>query len=978
MKRTPVNLAELRARAERAITRGRALTQDAEGAPEDIDISQLLEEQRIYQAELEIQNQELNAAQAEITLALGKYRMLFETLPLPALLVDAMGFIMEVNQQAVQQLGLRRMTSLNRLSVYQLFEPEGRTALYALLHTPQGCEPGRVENAWLRHEHGPGAPHDVHVIHHQEADGEEPRHLLVLVDKSGELALRESELRFRSFTDTRLTLLRATDADQQPEYFNLGWLDFVGLDLQQALKGDAWKTRLHPGEAARVLHAYADCFGQRQPCRLDYRLRRRDDQYRWIRDEGMPRRDSAGRFIGYVHHCLDISDLVEARQELATLTGELRLKEERLRLAMEATREGLWDWNLQTGDTFCNPAYFEMLGYEPGELAPNADALWVALLHPEDRDATVDAARERLRNEGHYELEFRLRTKDGGYRWIASQGQVVTRDATGEPLRAIGTHTDITERKLAEFRLRAISNYSRSLIEASLDPLVTISPEGRIMDVNTATETVTGRPRGDLIGSDFTEYFTEPDRARAGYRQVFAKGFVTDYPLSIRHADGRVTEVLYNASIYRDEAGQIAGVFAAARDVTQRNRIEAQLRELNASLEEKVAERTAQLARASEAKSEFLANMSHEIRTPMNAILGLTQLLEHEALTEDQRDILHKIGAAGSGLLHIINDILDFSKIEAGQLKVERYPFDPAAILTDLETVMAITARDKGLTLVMRGAENLSGALMGDPLRIKQVLINLVGNAIKFTEQGQVEVVAAVMACSISSTRLRFEVRDTGIGIPPEALARLFQPFSQAEAGTTRRFGGTGLGLSISKRLVELMGGDIGARSTTGQGSTFWFELPFQRTGAEPAASAPPAAQAPPPGPRLTGLRVLAVDDNRVNLFMLERALQREGANVTLATDGLQALRTLRASPRDFDLVLMDIQMPVLDGLAATREIRADAQLAHLPVIALTAGVLAEEREAAIAAGMNDFLAKPLDLETMTQTLERYSRLAAQ
>jgi len=399
-------------------------------------------------------------------------------------------------------------------------------------------------------------------------------------------------------------------------------------------------------------------------------------------------------------------------------------------------------------------------------------------------------------------------------------------------------------------------------------------------------------------------------------------------------------------------------------DLTERKQTEQRLQEAKAAAET-----------AARFKSEFLANMSHEIRTPMNAILGLTQILEREPLTPDQRDMLGKIGDAGHGLLHIINDILDFSKIEAGQLTVERLPFDLPPVLSLLETLLTGSAEDKGLRLRIEPPTGLTGAVLGDPLRLKQILLNLVSNAIKFTDRGAVTVRVLPLALTETAVRLRFEVSDTGIGIGPEALAKLFQPFTQADASTTRRFGGTGLGLSICKRLVELMGGTIGATSAPGAGSTFWFELPCERAasaavvaGAPAAASAAPAAT----GPRLPGLRVLAVDDNRINLFMLERALKLEGAHVHLAADGQQALQTLAADPRGFDCVLMDVQMPVMDGLTATRRIREQPALENLPVIALTAGVMAEERERALAAGVDDFLAKPLVLETMVAMLRPY------
>jgi CheY-like chemotaxis protein len=359
----------------------------------------------------------------------------------------------------------------------------------------------------------------------------------------------------------------------------------------------------------------------------------------------------------------------------------------------------------------------------------------------------------------------------------------------------------------------------------------------------------------------------------------------------------------------------------------------------------------------------------------MNAVLGLAQLLEDEPMTEDQLQMVQRINSAGRSLLGIVNDILDFSKIEAGQLSVEQRPFKLTELLGQIDSLMGPVAKGKGLSLRLEENAPVASRFSGDALRIEQVLINLVGNALKFTEQGGVTIRVAPVSVTEAATRLRFEIQDTGIGMTSEAVAKLFQPFTQADSGIARRFGGTGLGLSISKRLVELMGGEIGVESTPGTGSTFWFELPFERLADEEKTATPAVTQAK--GPRLHGLRLLVVDDSQMNLYVAERALQREGAEVTLMKDGQQALDCLRTNPQGFDLVLMDIQMPVMDGLATTRAIREDLNLKQLPVIALTAGVLAEEKQNALDAGVNDFLPKPMDMDLMASMIRSYCPASA-
>ncbi|MBC7896944.1 MAG: PAS domain S-box protein [Cytophagaceae bacterium] len=683
----------------------------------------------------------------------------------------------------------------------------------------------------------------------------------------------------------------------------------------------------------------------------------------WVRSVGTAEREN-GEVVRLVGAFQDVSARKEAELSLQHIN-------ERFSIAAGAAGIGVWEYDIASHVMQCDDQMYRLYG-RPID-APEAPlVIWDQSLHPDDCARVNQEVIEALHGVRAFDTEFRVIRPNGDVRHLKSAARVV-RDADQRPVSMTGVNFDITERKRAELTLQETSALLRTVLESASEvSIIATDPDFRIKVFNRGAEQLLGYSSEEIIGHATPLLIHDADEvARRGAdlaaevgapivgAEVFSHPSVLRHPRDwtyIRKDGARIAVSLVVTAMY-DAGGALSGYLGVAHDVTRRVHAEQSMRD--AMLEAR---------QASHAKSQFLANMSHEIRTPMNAVIGLSYLMARTPLAPDQEALMGKITQAGKSLLGVINDILDLTKIEAGELVIERVPFDLHALLKDVSDVITVSAEARGIAYRMDLDSDVPARVEGDPTRVSQVLTNLLSNAVKFTDVGAVHLRGSRVTGDDQRVDLRFTIRDTGIGIPEAVLARLFTPFAQADASTTRRFGGTGLGLSIVKRLAEMLEGDVGVTSTPGIGSEFVVSLSFD-------VPAPSDRRTPPVGrpiverAALRGVRILVADDNEINLEVALRVLELAGATVTLVRDGQQAVHAVEATPTGFDIILMDVQMPVLDGNEATMKIRRELGLTTVPILALTAGVLVTERERSIDAGMNGVISKPFEPAALVQAI---------
>jgi len=516
------------------------------------------------------------------------------------------------------------------------------------------------------------------------------------------------------------------------------------------------------------------------------------------------------------------------------------------------------------------------------------------------------------------------------------------------------------EKRAEELRLAI---YARTLIEASKDPLFTISPKGKITDINNATIKITGVLREELIGTDFYNYFTEPKKARKVYQEVFSKGYVSDYPLVIK--DHKLTYVLFNGSVYNNEQGEIVGAVVVARDITEQkisenNLLEAiVVAELATNIAEKAkikAEKATLIAvTAVKAKQQFLSNMSHEIRTPMNAIIGFTKVLLKTDMSVKQQEYLNAIKLSGDSLIVLINDILDLAKVDAGKMTFEHIPFKMGTTISALMHLFEIRIREKNLDFITYYDNKIPDFLLGDPVRLHQIIQNLLSNAIKFTKEGSVTFKTLLLKETKKIAKIRFSVIDTGIGIEKAKIESIFDNFQQGSSKTSRLYGGTGLGLSITKNLVEHQNGKISVKSKQNKGSTFSFELTFLKTDINIESQQIIIEKQ---DNEIMNIKVLIVEDIALNQLLIKTLLDDFGFDRDVASNGKLALEKLKENK--YDIILMDLHMPEMNGFETTEYIRNQLN-SDIPIIALTADVTTVDLDKCKEVGMNDYISKPID-----------------
>ncbi len=768
----------------------------------------------------------------------------------------------------------------------------------------------------------------------------------------------------RSITDASSDVIFVKDLEGTILFGNPAYAKVIGVDPDELIGFNEYE-RFEGESLEQIKRSDRAPIELNAPVRIEERVQLPGrSEWRSYYVEKHPYRLPDGTVAGVLGVCRDIT-------ELRTAMEGVRVSEARLNFAMHSAGLGLWDWDLTTNETYFNETWYTMLGYEPGELPMTIES-WTSICDPRDLAASNEAIRAYLAGETDvYSRKARVRCKDGTWKWIHDIGRVCEWDELGRPTRMVGLHQDIDEQTLAKDRLEmALLAANEGLWEWSI-------PDNRCYFDDTWYTMLGYEPRELPMEFSTWEALCHPedlDQAREALQRYLrgeAPAYAVEHRLRVKSGEwrwflgtGRITE--------RDDRGNPMRVVGVNLDIDEQKHTAETL------------ERALVAAEAGNlAKSKFLANMSHEIRTPMTAIVGYAEMMvgDPDLMADQQqmREAAAIIQRNGDHLLRIINDILDLSKVDAGKMTTESVRTDLLELTNDVIELHRSRATHKGIRLELQQRDALPDAVMADPVRVRQILMNLVSNAIKFTESGSVtlriETVNGPNSDGADSDgadappRIRIAVIDTGIGIGEEQADRLFSAFQQADDSMVRRYGGTGLGLVISRRLAELMGGEVTVRSRRGSGSTFTLELPLDLAedarwiapGAATGASGTVVHAIRPSADALAGLRVLLVEDGIDNQGLLSHHLRKAGAVVSVASNGKEGIEHVAASLRvgqPFDLILMDMQMPVMDGYTATRTLRE--QGVTLPIVALTAHAMSGDRERCIEAGCDAYQTKPV------------------
>jgi PAS domain S-box-containing protein len=769
--------------------------------------------------------------------------------------------------------------------------------------------------------------------------------------KRAEEALRESEERFRIMADGCPAPMWVIDAAGGIQFVNRAFRELLGVTFDQ-VEGAQWQSLLHPDDRAGYLATLGRAIEEHASFRAEARFRCAAGDWRWGATHAAPRFSPGGEYLGHVGLSPDITESKQAEEALRAAQERYRM----LAHALESADECIGISDLENRLLYVNAAFLRTYGYTEDEvIGQHVDIVRSARTSLETQNEIHPATLA-----GNWSGELWNRTKDGREFPISLAASVVY-DENGRRIARTGIARDISDRKRAEQELRSSEEKFRQLAENIREVFWMMPPSGdEILYVSPAYEQVWGKSCASLYQNPMSwAESIHPDDA-IGAHALFTKqiqGEPVDSEYRIRTHDGKEKWIRDRAFPIRSENGQLIRVAGIAEDITDRKHYEEALIQARQAAES-----------ANVAKSRFLANMSHEIRTPMNGVIGMAQLLLETELTPEQRRFAEVVQSSGRALLTLIDDILDFSKIEARKITLEKRSFSLRHTIEEVVQLLGTQAKTKGLDFVARVSPDIPAMLRGDSFRLRQVLTNLAANAIKFTKTGGVVLEAALESRDDGRIAVGFRITDTGIGIRPEKLGQLFQPFAQADVSTTRKYGGTGLGLTISKQLVEMMEGSIGVHSQEGRGSTFWFTAVF-----DPAPEAHPSAgeRNEPVVGRIAAqnVRILLAEDNAVNREVILAQLRKLGYQATSVENGAEAVKAVGNG--GYSLVLMDCQMPVMDGFEAAGRIRG-LHCPDIPIVAVTADATPSDRDRCLKAGMNDYMAKPVELRRLADMLTKW------